>query len=584
MRQVAAPADPPVEAVAAEIDEASAGLAVVLQRVQRALRVIFRVAAGDDDLIAGDRRDALVVEILVRDEVEFITLPMQPGDEVGVGRKMPEPRARLILEGEIARPHRHDRTEPRRQRHARPVGMIVVGGAREAVDFVGIPGIGAPGGGPLLQPALEIAARMVGIGEISEGRDQHGDRLFRRVTRRQDEEGDRVLAAVILDLDRIDPAVEPRGNGEGEAGLPLAVGEVVVVKMDRAVVLRRVTPAEFAAVPVRASHGPGRDIDQAPLALPHPFGKCLPVDRHGEIPLRQRVLLRHAKRAAGFGEPRLPATAQRRGLDLAVETCGRPACPDRGEGGLRPVSHRERRGQLQRRPPDRPHAAPLVEAGRFHNDRRGVMREADADRVPGADIEVEPGAHPVLPPVPADDQHQATAFEPERDEIVAGVVLQRRDDTQVRVETGRSHIEHQCHGALGERGQGRQGAGADRHRLRLAGMAAVDGAGNGVDPETRPGRIGIAADDPDEACVKRPVVGRADMEGDGLARAPAQRVAITDNGGQHGGSIMSGAGAYRRAPGGLSPSGRRDSVRCARRPGALPPRSGCRPRRRSPGR
>src|SRR3546814_7344917 len=46
--QPRAAGDPPVEAVAAEIDQPSAGTGVALQRVERAGRVVLRVRAGQD--------------------------------------------------------------------------------------------------------------------------------------------------------------------------------------------------------------------------------------------------------------------------------------------------------------------------------------------------------------------------------------------------------------------------------------------------------------------------------------------------------------------------------------------------------
>src|SRR5215813_11841296 len=82
----------PVEAVAAEIGEAAAGIDVVLKGIQCVGRVIFRVRPGHDRAIRLKQRNTFTVEIVIRDHVNGDALRRQPVDQMGVGREMPQPR------------------------------------------------------------------------------------------------------------------------------------------------------------------------------------------------------------------------------------------------------------------------------------------------------------------------------------------------------------------------------------------------------------------------------------------------------------------------------------------------------------
>src|SRR3546814_5474774 len=56
--------DPPVEAVAAEIDQPSAGAGVALKRAQRAARVVLWMRAGQDRGVGLEHLGAALVDVL----------------------------------------------------------------------------------------------------------------------------------------------------------------------------------------------------------------------------------------------------------------------------------------------------------------------------------------------------------------------------------------------------------------------------------------------------------------------------------------------------------------------------------------
>src|SRR5690606_25218672 len=72
--------DLPVEAVAAEIAEAPAVIAIGLERIQHLARVILRVRAGHYHAVGFQEVVALVVQLPVGDEVVVVALGLEPGD------------------------------------------------------------------------------------------------------------------------------------------------------------------------------------------------------------------------------------------------------------------------------------------------------------------------------------------------------------------------------------------------------------------------------------------------------------------------------------------------------------------------
>src|SRR5437763_15604201 len=89
-----------------------------------------------------------------------------------VGGVMPKARATRIVEGEKTRPHRKNRTPARGNADAAVVSMPIVGGAPVNWIVVGIVGRSAPGGGASLVRGVGVAAGVIGVGLVGEGRGQ----------------------------------------------------------------------------------------------------------------------------------------------------------------------------------------------------------------------------------------------------------------------------------------------------------------------------------------------------------------------------------------------------------------------------
>src|SRR5580693_7625625 len=164
--------DAPVEAVAAEIGEFAPGVGVVLQRVQRAERVIFGVRAGEHGAVGREQSGALVVEVFIGDDVEGDAFGFEPGEQMRVGGVVPQAGAERIVEGKEARAHGEDGAPARGDADAAVVGVAVISGAAVDGVVVGVVGRGAPGGGTRLVGGVGIAAGVVGVGLVGKGRGQ----------------------------------------------------------------------------------------------------------------------------------------------------------------------------------------------------------------------------------------------------------------------------------------------------------------------------------------------------------------------------------------------------------------------------
>ena len=291
-RHLGVPRDAPVEAVAAEIDEPAAAAGIGLQRVQRAGRVVLRVRAGQHRPVGRQQGGPLLVQVLVGDHVEGQPLRVQPGEQVAVRRVVPQPRSLGVVEGQEARPHGQHRPQPRGEGDAAVVAMAVVGGP--AIDRVVVRvGCGAPGGHAGAERRVHVAARVVGIGLVGEGRGQDGDRRVRPRPRRQHVERQPVLAALAGQVQRVGAARQVRRHLQAGVGLPPAIVDVVVVEVDRGVVGRRMAPAGLAPAPVRADHAAGRQVHRLAVAgLRAGVGDARAADALREVPGREYVRLR----------------------------------------------------------------------------------------------------------------------------------------------------------------------------------------------------------------------------------------------------------------------------------------------------
>ena len=84
--------DLPIEAVAAEIAEAPAAVAIGLQRIEHLARVVLGMRSREHDGIVLQRLVAVVVQLPVGEDIELVALRFQPGQQVVIGRVMAQSR------------------------------------------------------------------------------------------------------------------------------------------------------------------------------------------------------------------------------------------------------------------------------------------------------------------------------------------------------------------------------------------------------------------------------------------------------------------------------------------------------------
>src|SRR5262245_12790454 len=114
----------------------------------------------------------------------------------------------------------------------------------------------------IVAEGVETGAAGAAVGEIAEGRNQEGDLRSRRAFLRPDEERYVVLSGAGPQARGVDAALQVRRHLEFEAGFPLRILEVVVVKVDRTVLLRGALEVHLQAGPVVPGHRPRREIDR----------------------------------------------------------------------------------------------------------------------------------------------------------------------------------------------------------------------------------------------------------------------------------------------------------------------------------
>ena len=95
----------PIKSVATEVRKLAARITIVLQRIKRLARVILRVAPRGHTLVALDRIDALIMQLLVRHDVVGQILIVQPSNQMAIGLEMAQPRTRTIGKGPVTRLH-----------------------------------------------------------------------------------------------------------------------------------------------------------------------------------------------------------------------------------------------------------------------------------------------------------------------------------------------------------------------------------------------------------------------------------------------------------------------------------------------
>ena len=276
------------------------------------------------------------MQVFVGDDVIIDALLFEPGEDVGVGIDVPH----WIRLGA----HLAHWSQPRGIPHATAVGMVVVG--RQSVfrvlleeDFPrlhrGPVAFGHFAEG-LLPGPLDV-----GIGHVGDRRRQKGEPRRGGVARRADIEGQVPFIVISPQAHRIDAAAQVCRDLVGEVGFPCRIVEVVVVKVDGAVLFGCVAPVLLAAAPVEALDRAGRQVD-------HPTMKAVGagVDGHditdvaGEVPggdHRRIALVGHGVPAQGDAVGHVQcATDQPRPVELAVEEVA-------GAGPPRRMDRRHRR-------------------------------------------------------------------------------------------------------------------------------------------------------------------------------------------------------------------------------------------------
>jgi len=82
----------PVEAVRAQVHPAPTARLIGFVRIEHALGRIFRVAAGQHDLVARQEIDAFTIEILVGMDIEGEAHLFEPVGEMEIGIELPQRR------------------------------------------------------------------------------------------------------------------------------------------------------------------------------------------------------------------------------------------------------------------------------------------------------------------------------------------------------------------------------------------------------------------------------------------------------------------------------------------------------------
>ena len=179
---------------------------VMRKRIERARRVVFRMRTRQHRAVRRQQSRPLVVEILVGDDVEREALLLEPGEDMRVGRIVPQPRTARIVEGEETRPHRQHRAEPRGEGDAAAIRVAVIGGVPVSRVLVGVVGRRAPFPHPCMIGGIGIAARVIGVGLVGESGGEKSDARMRAFAARQHVEGQTVLAAFAGEMQRIGAA------------------------------------------------------------------------------------------------------------------------------------------------------------------------------------------------------------------------------------------------------------------------------------------------------------------------------------------------------------------------------------------
>ncbi len=390
------------------------------------------------------------------------------------------------------------------------IRMPVVGGLPVGRVVVGVVGIGVPLGDASLVGRVGVAAGIVRVGDVGEGGRQERDRRACCAVCRQHVERQPVLARVARQMQHVATAAQPGGDGEGEAGGPAAILDVVAVEVDRGVILRGVPPARFLPGPAGADHAARRQVDRGAVAALRPgVGDGAATDALRKIPRRQDQAQR-AGPGERVGEAVEPAGQDRRVLDTSVQVRRLLGRVTRGD------QHRAAGGEAQAR------MRAACRGGRARGQRMtaAMKRLLPDDHGAGRGIGRHP--HPVPPP-----QCERQGGGDGRAVDLGHCAM--RADGQGRRPIGdhRLHVPDQAGPHQRGPGAGRPGValragrdgdvGAEMDRLAGALERLVEQIGPILVAPARPLRVRVGADHAQQPGAVGAPVPHADMRHDGLA-------------------------------------------------------------------
>jgi hypothetical protein len=196
-----------------QIGEAAAGINVFLQRLKRIRRVVLRVRPRDHGMVRPQQCITLAIKVVVGHDIKADALCRQPVEEAGIGGEVPQAGPTPVEIGDVSGPHRKERTTLTRIADAAAIAMRVVGRGAVFRVVLGIPRVGAPFGLPRAKRIVDIAALVVAVNLIGEGRGKKNEWRSGDTRRWQDIDRHDVLLAAAAQTH----AIDARGHGVGKS-------------------------------------------------------------------------------------------------------------------------------------------------------------------------------------------------------------------------------------------------------------------------------------------------------------------------------------------------------------------------------
>ena len=275
----------PVEAVSSEVHDLAAAAKVGLKRIEPLPRPVLRMTARDDGAIAREKRQTLLVDILIRRDVIVDADPLEPLEHEQVLREVAPGVGQPVG---IARPHIHQRTTPRGVAHGRAIRMRVVARApkfRVLVQVLLVGGHHELVRHDLTEGCLQCGKPVISVCQVRvRGEQEEHARLL--IARREHEEGIAINVPTALEADAVHPAGQALlRQRELKVIRPVRVDHVVLVELDGAVLRRCIHERVMATGPVPARDPTISPIHDDPGGLTRRgLGDCLSLRIDGEVP------------------------------------------------------------------------------------------------------------------------------------------------------------------------------------------------------------------------------------------------------------------------------------------------------------